>query len=652
MSIPGPNDPWSPYPVQDWQQLPGSPPAPPPTPPNTLPPGPPNTLPPTPSNTPPPTTWVDPRWAPPPSRPRWPPYLIVGLVCALVAGGFFAADRLSDPVFSTAAQEFVPDDGAVQYSVRQTTGAPDTPYVTESARLNGVEIFTSLDYTFGTSVLTASGLDVDTLAGVPFWRTTTTQIGGTPESSQQLVRVYRVDGPVTLLGESGPGVGRVFTPGLVELPADVRPGSTWSSEGSAGQSQTYRSEFRAEAAERGCLRVTGTITYADADGGGKRSGTTTVDRGWCVHEGLNRDRSSTGGSTVTDSAVRGPAAPPSIRTTGDPVRWGDPRSWREQAFTTVSIDQNFGQGMMTGSPSGVPPVMTASGLVVRPTTSSDVVVFTNKTPSQWASLWRMRPGGTVISLTAFGDVVVVTTSERRVVGYSVSGVRLWQHELDEVAYDGPVRVDDGRIALVDNAGTVRVLDAATGRQRWQQELRAEVKAAPVADARAVVIADGRGNLTAFAPDDGSELWQNELDVSGATITGDTLVTYSAATLTAVSIEDGSTRWMEPLAGTVDALTTFDGRVVLATQISTTIRGEDGVVQKVLDPYVLLTVTTDHLAGWGNERADVLDRRLAVVRTMDTADRNLTTAGNWPVAERSGVMLFAGDWSFQTWSEQT
>ena len=31
-----------------------------------------------------------------------------------------------------------------------------------------------------------------------------------------------------------------------------------------------------------------------------------------------------------------------------------------------------------------------------------------------------------MSLSAFGDVVVVTTSERRMVGYSDTGVRLWE----------------------------------------------------------------------------------------------------------------------------------------------------------------------------------------------------------------------------------
>ena len=193
----------------------------------------------------------------------------------------------------------------------------DQPYVTESARLTGVEEFTAIDLTFGTAILTATDFDIDSLAGVPFWRTTTTQVGGRPETTQQLVRVYRVEGPVELLGESGPGVARVYRPALVELPADVAAGANWSGAGSAGANLDYRSEFRAEASERGCLQVTGTLTFTGKDG---RAGSTeTVRRGWCPHEGITSEQTTSAGATVTDSALRGLPSAPSIRTTTS--RW-------------------------------------------------------------------------------------------------------------------------------------------------------------------------------------------------------------------------------------------------------------------------------------------------------------------------------------------
>ena len=620
MSTSGPAAPWSPYPVQDWSQV------------ET-----------------PPSDWVDPSWGPPaPPRPRWIPYLVVAVVAALMAGGFFVADKAGERSFTTRAQEFVPEDGAVTYAVRQISGSSaEVPFVTESARFTGVEEFTAIDFTFGTAVLTATGFDIDALNGVPFWRTTTTQIGQ-PESTQQVVRVYQVDGPITLLGESAPGGARVYRPGLVELPADVTPGASWSGSGTAGKDLTYRSEFRAETGDRGCLQVTGTITYTPK---GRPGSTETVRKGWCPQEGLTREQTTTPQQSSTLSGVRGLQAPPKVRTTSEPVAWGDPRGWKNEQFTSVSIDQNLGQDIMTGAPSGVPPIVTASGLVVRATSSSDLVVFTPKTPTEWTALWRMRPGGTVISLTAFGDVVVATTSQRQIVGYTASGVRLWTHDLDEVAFQGPERIDDNRMALADSGGTVRVFDIASGAQRWERRLRTEVKVAPVADARLVVVADGSGTVTAFRPDDGTELWQRDLEVSRATLVGDTVVTSNAATLTAISITDGSSRWLQPLTGTVDALQTFDGRAVLATQLNTVVLAEDGTVQATFEPAELLTVTTGHLVCWGTRQAQIIDRGLSVVSTLDTPDRNLTTAGNWPVADRFGVLLFAGDWSFQTWSDQ-
>ena len=99
----------------------------------------------------------------------------------------------------------------------------------------------------------------------------------------------------------------------------------------------------------------------------------------------------------------------------------------------------------------------------------------------------MHPGGTVLSLTVFGDVLVVTTSRRQVVAYSASGVRLWQHDLDEVAFRGPVRVDHTAVALVDNGGTVRLLDLRSGAERWRRDVGAEVTSVPVGALSAVVI---------------------------------------------------------------------------------------------------------------------------------------------------------------------
>ena len=108
----------------------------------------------------------------------------------------------------------------------------------------------------------------------------------------------------------------------------------------------------------------------------------------------------------------------------------------------MSIDPTFGEGSMSGTPITMTPVGTESGLVVRALTSvNDLVATTPKTRDRWTSVWRAHVPGTILTLTAFGNVIIVTTSERMVLAYSDAGVRLWQVELEELAPSAPVRLN-------------------------------------------------------------------------------------------------------------------------------------------------------------------------------------------------------------------
>ena len=167
----------------------------------------------------------------------------------------------------------------------------------------------------------------------------------------------------------------------------------------------------------------------------------------------------------------------------------------------------------------------------------------------------------------------------------------------------------------------------------------------------MVVFGGVGTASAYRADTGAELWQRDLEVNRATVVGDTLVTQNASTLTALSMTTGESRWLQVVTGTVDDLQSFDGDLVLATQLGTTILTEDGAVLARRPAYELLSVTSSHLVGWGTEMTDVLDRDLNTVRTLDTPDRNLASSGLHPLTDRFGLYLFAGDWTFQTWSDQ-
>ena len=397
-----------------------------------------------------PHPYVDGSWGPPQpvdpaggarrrdDRPRWLPLLAVALVTILVAGGLFAAEHVGAATGSAAALRYVPADGRATYQQRGTTVGSETvasTYVQESAIQTGGSVLGGLDSTLGDRVAAVVGFDH--LDRMRFWRTTSSQIGNLG-SSQQDVRVYRIDGAVELIAESDQGGADVYSPGLVELPAGVAAGDSWSGEGQVG-SRRYRSDFRAAAAEPGCLRVSGTV--AETTAAGQPGSSRDVQKTWCERRGVVFEEMVRGEVSVRVDTVSGPAADPTLRTVGEEWTWSDPARWRRRGFDLISADASLGSGPMTGSPSRVPPVLTASGLIIRPTGGDDLVATTPKTMDRWTSLWRMHPGGTILSVAAFGDIILATTSQRELVAYSDAGVRLWSIGLADVAFRAPVRVD-------------------------------------------------------------------------------------------------------------------------------------------------------------------------------------------------------------------
>ena len=623
MSTPG--DRWAPFPVQDWSSMPPAEPW---------------------GAT---AEWSPPAaWAPPRDpRPRWLPLLVVTLVTVLVAGGLFAAERVGGSTTQTTALAYLPTDGAVAYQQRETTiGSATTtqPLVSESARLTGAALLSGLDFTLGSRVLAVTG--ADRLDRTRFWRTTTGEIG-TVGSGQQLVRVYRTDAAVELIAESGPGGADVYAPALVELPAAVRAGDRWSGEGLLGAGR-YRSELRAEPAGD-CLRAVGTLTRSTT--AGQVTSVEKMEKTWCPTSGVNQERTVRSRVTTTVRAASRPAADPALRTVTEPWTWGDPVGWKRRDYDLMSTDSSLGSGIMTGAPSQVVPVMTASGLMVRATSSDDLVALTPKTAEKWVSLWRMHPGGTVLSLAAFGDVLVATTSRRQVVGYSDAGIRLWSLDLTEVAFQAPVRVTDRQIALVDSAGTVSSVDLLRGEVGWTHDVGAQVSAPLVASGRAVVVFDQAGTTTALNPATGVPVWTADLDGEVGTVLGGTLVVRSDATLEGIDLDTGRYRWLVADTGVLDALRTVGDTVVVSTQLRTVVLSEDGRLLDRLPPYEWVTVVGPTMVGWGAKEAQIRDADRTLLRTIDTPDVTLTSSRLSPLAYRHGVFVLGPGWTFTGWSDE-
>ena len=618
--MPPPEDqPWSPFPVQDW-----------------------STLPPDPLG----SVAVNPTWpAPEPSRRSWwRPLIIFGLVAALIAGTAFVASSVGVAARLTTATRYLPSDGAVSYERTDTTRELKTTVglaVTEAARLSGVAGLLSTDGAFASKMLAEANADRDT---IQILRTTTTAIND-PAAAAQTIRYYRVTTGVELMGVSTPSEGYVYSPALVLLPADVRVGSHWSGAGSASDSLDYRSELQAEAGSAGCLNVTGEVRYLSKEG--QLGRVVTVGQTWCEREGLVAESQSFADVRTATSRIEPPA--PSIQTTADsPVRWSAPQRWTTRSMTTISINPTFGQGPMVGSPSTVtPPVRTESGLVIRATHGpGDLVATTPKTLTEWTSVWRAHPGGTVLSLSAFGNVIIATTSNRQMVAYSDVGVRLWQLSLDDLAPTSPVRISDGEAVLVDLGGEVRGLDLSTGAVLWQHNVGSDVNVSPAAGAGLVVIMDRGGTTTAFEEGNGQHRWDREMQGAAGTVIGDSVIVVQDQTAHALWTTTGTHRWVRSIFGTLTDVATFAGQVIVATKSQSVILSGEGAVRQRLGPVLSLTPTQDHLVAWGPTEARVITRDGAIVSTWELPALTLSLQDRPAVALTQGVLLFSNDWTFQ------
>jgi outer membrane protein assembly factor BamB len=612
------DQPWSPYPVQDW-----------------------STLPPDPLG----SVAVNPTWpAPKPSqRSWWRPLVAYGLVAALVAGAAFVATSVGVAARVTAAAGYLPSDGAVSYERTDTTRELKTTVglaVTESARLSGVAGLLSTDSAFATKMLDLAYADRDR---IQILRSTTTAIND-PAVTAQTIRFYRVNTDVELIGVSTPSEGYVYSPALVLLPADVRAGSHWSGAGSAGDTLDYRSELRAEAGAGDCLSVTGEVRYLSKEG--QLGRVVTVGQTWCPREGVVAESQSFADTRSATSRIDPPA--PSIQSTSSsPILWPSPQRWITRSMSTISINPTFGQGPMVGTPSTVTPVQTESGLVIRATAGrGDLVATTPKTLSEWTSIWRAHPGGTVLSLSAFGNVIIATTSNRQMVGYSDVGARLWQLSLDDLAPTSPVRISDRDAVLVDLGGAIRRFDLSTGTVLWQHDVGSDVNVTPAVGAGLVVIMDRAGSTTALEESTGQDRWDLEMQGAAAIVVGDNVVVIQDQTAHALWTTTGRHSWVRSIFGTLTDMASFAGQIVVATKSQSVILSGEGVVTQRLGPVLTLTPTQDHLVVWGQTQARVIARDGAIISSWDLPALTLSQQDRPAIATSQGVLLFSNDWTFQ------
>lgn len=626
---------WSPFPVQDWDRL-------------------------------------DAESDDPPGRPRRPalrPLLIIAGCLVLLAGSILTFERIG--AVTAGRDPFLPDDGATWRGVREVVAGGRTelePAVAEAAVLFGSGMLGSTDFTFATQLIGALEVSEDALGDlsrVRLWRSTLT----TPD--RQATAVYRVGDGIDLVGEDAPldpgdrresggpaGRGHAYRPGLTELPAGAVIGSTWRDQGTAGDGLRYTSDFRAEAPAghpAGCLQTSGRISYADTTGTERE--VRRVRRVWCPGRGIveSAEIITAAGVERTETVRAGdwPATDPVPVADAEPA-WTDPARWRPVERTPVSVSPRFGRAALTGVPAALPPVITASGRLVRPgQTGQDLVVFAPDGDAV-RSVLRLHPGGSITSLAAFGRMIIVTTSLRQVIGYTDDGLRRWQRDLPEVAEGTPVRIDpddadDPRIAVATIDGTVLALRLRTGEELWKGTAGAQVfePAAPAGDV--LVLGGDDGKLTALAVADGKKRWSVPGVAGVPQVVGSTVITAGDGVIEGRHLADGRTRWRVPYAGTLSETTVAGDRLIVATRVGTTILDETGAIRARLRPLAGVAGVGAQWAGWSTDRLMIMDADGTELAGWPLPAETWGSGSRMALITPSGLQLYGLGWGFTEWA---
>jgi len=484
----------------------------------------------------------------------------VGVTGVLVTGllwwGAQDQSRTLDP--HNAATAFVPPDG--HRETGQDSGG--SAYVEENARLTGPVALSGSPPLIGGALLSRFS-DPSTLR---IWRSVETSLEPDPDPAtgltSQSVTITRLsDRGLEELALYGV-IGLVFVPPLLELPADVHAGSTWSGHGDAapGGSVTYTATTSAEDAGHGCLHLTGKVVISTSD----QSFPLPTDQTWCPGRG-SVPTGDAGTTTWTGSTHP-------VTTSASAEQVAGWRAHRLRLVVAGSLSDLEGTGGdMSIALDQSPAALTGAGMAVVDSRSADVWGLA-PVDGTLARAWIGHPGGDITGVGSAGQVTVVTTTHREAVGYGDHGQRLWTARLPDVSGTVPVAADDGKVVVTTVLGDVVVLDARTGHAAWHGSMSDQVGVAPVTDGRSVAVADIAGQVRLFDIDTGTVTWSKELPapVDAMTVVGDRLVVVLGGVVESLSMTDGSRQWSvaDDDAGTGTTVADVGGTVVVAGPGST------------------------------------------------------------------------------------
>ena len=383
--------------------------------------------------------------------------------------------------------------------------------------------------------------------------------------------------------------------GLLELPADVAVGRTWTSTGTAraratAGTSTFRRTSTASTPDDEARAAAGCLTVASRTAlTGPRDQVWTESTLWCPGKGAVAGTGTVDGRAyaVTSGGTPEPVSDADLaETPWDPTGVA---GWRLQTRPLLAGDPTFGLVDASGTAVVDParaPVVTDDGLVTFPTfEGGDLAGLVPRGPALWAHWWA-RPGGQVTSLATVGSLVVAPTTAHRVSAYRAGRTLAWNASLDDVAVAPPLPIDgavvvasvsgeltsldartgtarwttavgggvhtplaagDGVVVTADTGSRVTAWDLATGAQRWHVDDAANPWATTLAVADGEVVVAGGGTLTAYGVADGRRRWVREagLGLTSVTVVGDALWLGVGKDLQAWALTDGRLRWSMP-----------------------------------------------------------------------------------------------------------
>lgn len=491
--------------------------------------------------------------APRRARRTW---LAATLVLVLLAwfGGAAAFGLTASELPRTTASSFVPAD-AYRDSALFDQGGMQSQAMLENARVRGPTLGTGVSpYLFRYMVL-PPGVTRDQGRDVQWWRESLIS-GASGQPARYRVFSTTEDG-VRMHGQDWGTLGLTLEPAPLWLPADVHAGKEWTGKGIATGAGLdglldYRMTARASQprqdrrAAEGCVQVRYTTTFDPREPDSTSSPTTWSERNvWCPGRGIVDSTGSVGGFDYAVSTADGRAAEP-LPDNAEEQRpdTAGVEDWQQRKLVGNDGDETFGLKPMRASIEKIPVVTATGSIAYRSGSTTDLVgLLPVRSGEHWLHWW-VRPGGHILSLTAVGRMVVVTTSERQMLAYAPGGRLLWQKNLDDVALRPPVRVGRNRLAVASVAGEVSLHSAVTGRELWTRRLPQGVSQPLASDGSMIAAVDNEQEVHALDARTGARRWTTEggLASTAPVVVADGVTVVSSGGIRAYDNRTGRLRW--------------------------------------------------------------------------------------------------------------